>query len=99
MQRPLVALNGGCRLGQAGGDRPQPSPHLGPPHLRLRQAVKAMGYKILSFAELQAMGEAQPRDAVPPRPDDLCTIMYTSGTTGDPKVRSADARILRGLQA
>ena len=22
---------------------------------------------------------------MPPSPDDLCTIMYTSGTTGDPK--------------
>lgn len=31
------------------------------------------------------MGEESPSDHVPPSPDDLATIQYTSGTTGDPK--------------
>ena len=35
--------------------------------------------------EFVAQGEAAPQAPRPPKPDDLCTIMYTSGTTGDPK--------------
>ena len=40
---------------------------------------------IVSFDELQKMGEENPVDPVPPKPDDLCCIMYTSGSTGTPK--------------
>ena len=40
---------------------------------------------IQSFDELKGMGESNPIDAVPPQPDDLCCIMYTSGSTGPPK--------------
>lgn len=40
---------------------------------------------ILSFNELRDLGEKNPVDAVPPTPDDLCAIMYTSGSTGAPK--------------
>ncbi|KAL8715288.1 MAG: hypothetical protein Q9220_001246 [cf. Caloplaca sp. 1 TL-2023] len=43
--------------------------------------------KILSFDELQDLGKANPIDPVPPQPDDLCCIMYTSGST----VAGADA--------
>jgi long-chain acyl-CoA synthetase len=41
--------------------------------------------EILSFEELRKLGEANPVDPVPPGPDDLCCIMYTSGSTGPPK--------------
>ena len=40
---------------------------------------------ILSFEELRKLGEENPVDAVPPGPEDLCCIMYTSGSTGPPK--------------
>ena len=40
---------------------------------------------ILSFDELQKLGQDNPVDAVPPGPEDLCCIMYTSGSTGTPK--------------
>jgi len=40
---------------------------------------------ILSFEELRNLGETNPTDPVPPKPDDLCCIMYTSGSTGPPK--------------
>jgi long-chain acyl-CoA synthetase len=43
--------------------------------------------KILSFEELRALGEDNPVPPVPPKPDDLFCVMYTSGTTGPPKVR------------
>ncbi len=40
---------------------------------------------ILSFEELRKIGENNPVDPVPPAADDLCCIMYTSGSTGPPK--------------
>lgn len=40
---------------------------------------------ILSFEDLQQLGESNPVDPVPPSPEDLCCIMYTSGSTGTPK--------------
>lgn len=40
---------------------------------------------ILSFEELRKLGESNPVEAVPPQPEDLCCIMYTSGSTGPPK--------------
>ncbi|KAG5301804.1 acyl-CoA synthetase [Histoplasma ohiense] len=40
---------------------------------------------ILNFEDLRKLGEENPVDPVPPTPEDLCTIMYTSGSTGPPK--------------
>lgn len=40
---------------------------------------------ILSFSELQERGKNNSVDPVPPKPEDLCCIMYTSGSTGAPK--------------
>ncbi|KAL8830542.1 MAG: hypothetical protein Q9191_001365 [Dirinaria sp. TL-2023a] len=40
---------------------------------------------VVSFDELQKLGEENPVDPVPPNPEDLCCIMYTSGSTGPPK--------------
>ncbi len=34
-------------------------------------------------------GKKNPAKPIPPSRDDLCTICYTSGTTGTPKVRAA----------
>ncbi|KIX05538.1 uncharacterized protein Z518_06410 [Rhinocladiella mackenziei CBS 650.93] len=41
--------------------------------------------KVISFAELQKSGADNPAEPVPPSPDDLACIMYTSGSTGPPK--------------
>jgi long-chain acyl-CoA synthetase len=40
---------------------------------------------IMSFEELRKLGEANPVEPVPPTSEDLCCIMYTSGSTGPPK--------------
>lgn len=49
------------------------------------ETATGLGFKVVSFADLKQMGSEKPSEAVPPKPEDLCTIMYTSGTTGDPK--------------
>ncbi|GAD95972.1 AMP-binding enzyme (Fum16), putative, partial [Paecilomyces variotii No. 5] len=40
---------------------------------------------IRSIEELRKLGEENPVDPIPPAPEDLCCIMYTSGSTGPPK--------------
>ena len=40
---------------------------------------------VMSFEDLRKLGEENPVDPVPPKPEDLCCIMYTSGSTGPPK--------------
>ncbi|KAL7752812.1 long-chain fatty acid-CoA ligase [Sorochytrium milnesiophthora] len=41
--------------------------------------------RVVSLKHLIEMGKEKPRDTVPPKSSDLCCIMYTSGTTGNPK--------------
>lgn len=40
---------------------------------------------ILSYEELEKLGQDNPVDVVKPSANDLCCIMYTSGSTGNPK--------------
>ncbi|KAA8574813.1 hypothetical protein EYC84_004060 [Monilinia fructicola] len=40
---------------------------------------------LLSYEELVDLGRSYPIEAVPPQAEDLCCIMYTSGTSGPPK--------------
>jgi acyl-CoA synthetase (AMP-forming)/AMP-acid ligase II len=53
----------------------------------LSQAVKDKGCTLFSFDELKKLGVEKPVEPVPPSPEDLCTIMYTSGTTGEDRGR------------
>src|SRR5450432_1847847 len=41
--------------------------------------------QILSFEELTELGEKNMVDPMPPQSNDLCCIMYTSGSMGAPK--------------
>ncbi|KAJ9187900.1 hypothetical protein P3X46_003313 [Hevea brasiliensis] len=41
--------------------------------------------KPYSWEEFQHLGKENPSEIVPPQPFNICTIMYTSGTSGDPK--------------
>ncbi|RMZ79602.1 hypothetical protein DV737_g3290, partial [Chaetothyriales sp. CBS 132003] len=50
---------------------------------KLKEAKPSL--KILSFDELVKAGQDKPVDPVPPSPEDLACIMYTSGSTGPPK--------------
>lgn len=43
------------------------------------------GIQVFSLAEVEAIGQNSGRQMRPPTKDDIFTINYTSGTTGDPK--------------
>ncbi|PGH16744.1 hypothetical protein AJ79_01617 [Helicocarpus griseus UAMH5409] len=54
---------------------------------------------VLSFEDLRKLGEENAVEPVPPSPDDLCTIMYTSGSTGPPKGVSLKHRTIVAAMA
>lgn len=49
------------------------------------QETESLGIKVFSFDAFAKLGQGKPSDPIPPKPEDLCTIMYTSGTTDKPK--------------
>ncbi|XP_076067495.1 long-chain-fatty-acid--CoA ligase 5 [Oratosquilla oratoria] len=49
------------------------------------QLAEKHGISIKYFEEVESKGAALGIKEVPPTPEDLCTICYTSGTTGHPK--------------
>lgn len=51
----------------------------------LNQLAADAGIQILSITEVEALGKKSGRPMRPPHKDDIFTINYTSGTTGDPK--------------
>jgi len=51
----------------------------------LNNAASAAGIQIYSMEEVEAIGAKSGRGMVPPKGEDILTINYTSGTTGDPK--------------
>lgn len=46
------------------------------------------GWKITSFADVESLGRDNPVEADLPLSADVAVIMYTSGSTGLPKVKS-----------
>ncbi|XP_034519176.1 long-chain-fatty-acid--CoA ligase 5 isoform X3 [Ailuropoda melanoleuca] len=51
----------------------------------LKQRAETSGIEILSLFDAETLGKENFRKPVPPRPEDLSIICFTSGTTGDPK--------------
>ncbi|KAJ2884557.1 medium-chain fatty acid-CoA ligase faa2 [Coemansia aciculifera] len=48
----------------------------------LRKRAVELGITLLDMDEVLEMGRATPTTACPPTPSDICTMCYTSGTTG-----------------
>jgi long-chain acyl-CoA synthetase len=51
----------------------------------LRTFAEGYDVQIHYFPDVEALGKKSPRPYNPPVPEDIVTINYTSGTTGDPK--------------
>ncbi|CAI0463995.1 unnamed protein product [Linum tenue] len=51
----------------------------------VKDRAAELGMKAYSWQEFLVMGEENQTEIVPPQPFNICTIMYTSGTSGDPK--------------
>ncbi|KPJ05275.1 Long-chain-fatty-acid--CoA ligase 1 [Papilio xuthus] len=49
------------------------------------QRARSRGVDIVKFSDVEIQGAQKDHPFVPPKPDSLCTICYTSGTTGMPK--------------
>lgn len=50
-----------------------------------KDGALAIGIKPYTWTDFLLMGKNHPSDTVPPKPFNICTIMYTSGTSGEPK--------------
>ncbi|KAL1139986.1 hypothetical protein AAG570_006963 [Ranatra chinensis] len=50
-----------------------------------KQRAKNRGVEITRFEEIEKIGAHKSVPEVPPKPSDLATVCYTSGTTGSPK--------------
>ncbi|KYM86229.1 Long-chain-fatty-acid--CoA ligase 5 [Atta colombica] len=49
------------------------------------QRAKNRGIELYKFDDIERLGAQRNHPELPPNPSDLCTICYTSGTTGNPK--------------
>ncbi|XP_006022878.1 long-chain-fatty-acid--CoA ligase 5 [Alligator sinensis] len=52
---------------------------------KLKERGATMGVEILLQQEVEELGKNNWQKPKPPKPEDLCVICFTSGTTGDPK--------------
>lgn len=50
-----------------------------------QQRAKNRGVDLVRFEDVERMGAQKNHPEVPPKLTDLCTVCYTSGTTGNPK--------------
>ncbi|CAB0036817.1 unnamed protein product, partial [Trichogramma brassicae] len=50
-----------------------------------KRKAKRKGIEIIKFSDVEQLGTRENYSEIPPKPNDLCTVCYTLGTTGNPK--------------
>uniref|UniRef100_A0A0D6R873 AMP-dependent synthetase/ligase domain-containing protein n=1 Tax=Araucaria cunninghamii TaxID=56994 RepID=A0A0D6R873_ARACU len=50
-----------------------------------REVAESAGVSAYTWDEFLSLGKKTRYEPSPPKKNDICTIMYTSGTTGEPK--------------
>ncbi|KAJ1946847.1 medium-chain fatty acid-CoA ligase faa2, partial [Linderina pennispora] len=66
----------------------------------LKERAKALGVELTDIDTLVEQGRTAPTDVHPPTPTDLCSISYTSGTSGNPKgVLSTHGQFMKSANA
>ncbi|KAJ1945410.1 medium-chain fatty acid-CoA ligase faa2, partial [Linderina macrospora] len=66
----------------------------------LRERAKSLGVELTDIGSLVEQGHTNPTGAHPPTPTDLCSISYTSGTSGHPKgVLSTHGQFMKSANA
>ena len=55
------------------------------PTEELLEAAKNKNVRLITYEELRIKGRQNPINVVPPTSNDLAMIVYTSGSTGEPK--------------
>lgn len=53
--------------------------------VKVKSDLESLGVKIYSLDDVHFIGINSVIDILPPKPQDIACIMYTSGSTGDPK--------------